>query len=402
MIALRGRAEQVALREPLQRAVWLLVDEHGGAAPRSGRAFLVRDGETPPDGFDLYVARGTGEAAAGDRPTIVLPPPLAHLEAGDVISVSETGERIRVLWRRRSPLNSVLLTERCDHYCLMCSQPPKQRDDAWLLEDAFELVRLLPRTTTGIGFTGGEPTLYGERLLELLTLCRNLLPFAGVHVLSNGRRFDDPAFASAWAAVANPNLMVGIPVYGAEPALHDYVVQACGAFDETVRGILNLGQLRQRVELRVVIHGQTAPQLVEIAEFIARNLPFVEQVALMGLETTGFARANMDEVWIDPVDYRDELLEAVRRLARRRIRTMVYNHQLCLLDRELWPFAVRSISDWKNEYHPACRDCSVVDACGGFFASAKHRVSDHIRAIPASESGRERSLLDLAGASVSA
>jgi hypothetical protein len=44
-------------------------------------------------------------------------------------------------------------------------------------------------------------------------------------------------------------------------------------FDETVRGIVNLGQLRQRIELRVVIHKQTAPALVDIADFIARNLP---------------------------------------------------------------------------------------------------------------------------------
>ena len=33
---------------------------------------------------------------------------------------------------------------------------------------------------------------------------------------------------------------------------------------------------------------------------------------------------------------------------------MIYNHQLCLIDRALWPFAVKSISDWKNEYHPEC------------------------------------------------
>ncbi len=33
---------------------------------------------------------------------------------------------------------------------------------------------------------------------------------------------------------------------------------------------------------------------------------------------------------------------------------MIYNHQLCLIPRELWPWTVRSISDWKNEYHPEC------------------------------------------------
>lgn len=380
MITLRGRSAGFGLDAPLQRAVWMLVDGSTGTPRRDGRAFLVEDGAEPPDGFDLYLVKDPDHAPL-DKQWIALPPLLRYLSAGDVISASQTGEYLRVLWRHRSPMNSILLTERCDHYCLMCSQPPKEREDNWLLANATELIRLLPPSTQSIGFTGGEPTLFGDRLIELLRLCRNLLPEAGVHVLSNGRRFADFGFASAWAEVRNPRMMVGIPIYGAEPTLHDYVVQAEGAFDETVRGIVNLGEVRQRIEVRVVIHKQTAPALPAIAEFIARNLPFVEQVALMGLEMIGFARANIDEVWIDPVDYRAELAEAVSLLARRRVKTMIYNHQLCLIDGELWPFAVRSISDWKNEYHPECAKCAVMDRCGGFFFSAKYRHSEHIAAI---------------------
>jgi hypothetical protein len=60
---------------------------------------------------------------------------------------------------------------------------------------------------------------------------------------------------------------------------------------------------------------------------------------------------------------------------------MIYNHQLCLIDRQVWPFAVRSISDWKNEYHDECSRCSVRERCGGFFFSAQYRMSDHIKAI---------------------
>lgn len=381
MITLRGRSAAFALEAPLSRAVWMLTNRETLTPQRPGRAFLVEDEEEPPDGFDLYFAVDPKRVPVG-KPWIALPPLLRHLSAGDVVSVSETGEHVRVLWRQESPANSVLLTERCDHYCLMCSQPPKEREDAWLLDNARELIRLLPPSTPGIGFTGGEPTIYGGRLIDLLCLCRNLLPEADVHVLSNGRRFADFGFASAWAGVRNPRMMVGIPIYGAEPTLHDYVVQAEGAFDETVRGIVNLGEAGARTEIRVVIHKQTAPALPEIAEFIARNLPFVDQVALMGLEMIGFARANMEEVWIDPVDYRAELSEAVSLLAKRGVRTMIYNHQLCLIDRHLWPFAVRSISDWKNEYHPECSRCGVVERCGGFFFSAKYRHSDHITAIP--------------------
>lgn len=392
MIQLRGRSTGFDLPRPLGRAVWMLVDRATNTPRREGRAYLLAPGEETPEGYDLYLVKDPADGPDG-APWIALPPLLQYVAAGDVISASATGEYVRVLWRRSSPNNSILLTERCDHYCLMCSQPPKEREDDWLLDNARELIRLLPASTPGIGFTGGEPTIYGERLIELLRLCRNLLPEAEVHVLSNGRRFSDYAFASAWAGVRNPRQMVGIPLYGAEAALHDYVVQARGAFEETVQGIVNLGEAGARIEVRVVIHRQTAPALPEIAEFIARNLPFVEQVALMGLEMIGFARANMEEVWIDPIEYQPELREAVSLLARRGVRTMVYNHQLCLLDPELWPFAVRSISDWKNEYHPECLDCGVRQQCGGFFSSAKYRHSDHIRAIPAEDAGPQPALL---------
>ena len=95
----------------------------------------------------------------------------------------------------------------------------------------------------------------------------------------------------------------------------------------------------------------------------------------------GLARANIPELWIDPTEYVDELIEAVTLLDRSRIHTMIYNHRLCLLPRELWPWAVRSISDWKNEYHPECIQCSVRQECGGFFFSAKYRHSKNIKAI---------------------
>jgi hypothetical protein len=44
-----------------------------------------------------------------------------------------------------------------------------------------------------------------------------------------------------------------------------------------------------------------APQLRDTCAWLARNLPFVDHVALMGLENTGFALANQDLLWIDPL-----------------------------------------------------------------------------------------------------
>jgi His-Xaa-Ser system radical SAM maturase HxsC len=359
------------------------VDAVQGAAPTGAHAeaFLVDRDDPPPAGFGLYVVKPGIAFPSGVDHGLILPAELAYLRAGDLLGVARDGRRVEVLWRSASHQNSILLTEQCDNYCLMCSQPPKPDDDSWLFDRAEAVISLLPPATSDLTFTGGEPTLAAERLLELLRLTSQRLPGTEIHILSNGRRFADPQFAAAYADIGNPRIMVGIPLYGAHPGLHDYVVQAAGAFDDTVRGILNLASLEQRIEIRVVLHRQTAPVIVEIAEFIARNLPFVEQVALMGLEMMGLARGNLSKVWIDPSDYRALLSEAAMLLDAAGIRTMIYNHQLCLLEPRSWPFAVQSISDWKNEYDPVCDTCHVRSRCGGFFHSAKYRSSTHIHPI---------------------
>jgi His-Xaa-Ser system radical SAM maturase HxsC len=172
--------------------------------------------------------------------------------------------------------------------------------------------------------------------------------------------------------------MIGIPIYSDISNIHDYVVQADGAFDETIRGILNLKRYRQKVEIRVVIHKQTYARLPQLAEFIARNLLFVDHVALMGLEMTGFTKHNLEDLWIDPLDYQPQLKAAVETLARYRMNVSIYNHQLCVLDRSLWKYNRKSISDWKNEYMPECSPCTQKTQCGGFFSSAKLRYSAHI------------------------
>jgi len=176
--------------------------------------------------------------------------------------------------------------------------------------------------------------------------------------------------------------MVGIPVYSDDPSRHDYVVQARGAFDETIQGILNLKRLNQRVEIRVVIHKQTYEGLPNLAEFIARNLLFVDRVALMALEITGFTRANLESLWIDPYDYRDILSEAVKIFECYEIPVSIYNHPRCVVNQDVLPHYVRSISDWKNEFAAECAGCTKQCECGGFFSSGiQHRYSKHLQPV---------------------
>jgi His-Xaa-Ser system radical SAM maturase HxsC len=245
------------------------------------------------------------------------------------------------------------------------------------------------RMATSLGWTfvlvasrcGGEPLLDWHRFLPVLGKMRDRLPETAVHVLTNGRAFAEDAVATAWAAIGHPNLSAGIPIYAAVDHIHDYVVQAPGAFDDTVLGILRLKDKGQRVEVRVVLHAVTTPRLKQTCEWLARNLPFVDHVALMGLENTGFALANQELLWIDPLDYAEGLASGVEALEAAGVNVSVYNLPLCVLDRSVWHVAIQSISDWKNAYLPICDECAVRSRCSGFFSTGRMRTSRGIGPI---------------------
>jgi len=349
---------------------------------RREMAYLVSDQQIP-RGFAHYLLlekhRQLAEALPSDSDYSVLPNDYSYIGDDDVIRLSADRQSIRVLFRASSPHNSILVTEQCNHYCLMCSQPPKAADDSWILDEVESLIPLIPKDTRELGFTGGEPTTNRERFLKIISLTKSYLPRTAIHILSNGRSFKDAAFAEKYAQIELPDAMIGIPVYSDDPTLHDYIVQAQGAFDETIQGILNLKRLGQKVEIRVVIHKLSVQRLPELCEFIARNLLFVDHVALMGLEMMGFTRANLDELWVDPIEYKDTLSKSVGILAKYGMNISVYNHQLCLVNPDIQPYYRRSISDWKNEYAPECQSCTKQRECGGFFASGvKFGYSKHL------------------------
>ena len=338
---------------------WLLADSHGY------KLGIGRDAR--PDGLSLSYVR--------------LPAAFAELGEGDVLGIQPQSGRVRVLYRRSSRHNFFLVTERCNNYCLMCSQPPKKVDDGWLIDDIADTLTLIDPATPALTFTGGEPLTEWRRFIGLLELARDLLPDTALHVLSNGRAFSSPEVANAWAAVRHPKLSVGIPIYAAVDHIHDYVVQAKGAFDQAVLGVLRLKDRGQRVEIRVVLHSITAPRLRETCLWIARNLPFVDHVALMGMENTGFAIANSDQLWIDPIDYREQLKAGVDVLSTSGVNVSVYNLPLCVLDPNVRPFAVQSISDWKNAYLEVCDGCSARGDCAGFFSTGQPKFSRGIAPI---------------------
>jgi His-Xaa-Ser system radical SAM maturase HxsC len=316
---------------------------------------------------------------------------LDHLRTDDIIAMEPVNGFIRTVYRPDSEHNVIFATERCNSNCLMCSQPPQDRDDTGALtERNLEIIRLIDRAPSCLVISGGEPTLLGGRLLAIITALRDKFPDTYVHMLTNGRIFAWSDFTSQLAAIRHPNFMLGIPLYSDDSTTHDYVVQAKDAFDQTMMGLHQLARYGLRIEIRVVLHAITVQRLPQLAEYIYRNLTFVEHVALMGLENIGYAPRNMDKLWIDPHDYQDLLESAVEILTTRRMNVSIYNHQLCVLRESLWKFARKSISDWKNIYLDECQTCGVQEQCGGFFQWATKLHSRYVRPVDSSKISGQR------------
>lgn len=308
---------------------------------------------------------------ASDYSGIILSAPKDErvVQPGDVIALSPDSNVVRVLYRRKANSNLLFITDRCNSLCLMCSQPPKDIDDYWHIEENLRLIDLMDTGDEQIGISGGEPTLYGEGLLALIKKAGEVLPDKSLHILSNGRLLGQAHWLASLDQINHPRLTWGIPLYADNAADHDHVVQAPGAFSETMKGLYNLARAGQSIEIRVVLSRLTTPRLPELAHYIFRNLPFVQHIAMMGIENTGLAKKNYEALWIDPLDYQDSLANACHFLDIRGLTVSVYNLPLCVLEPSLMRFYRQSISDWKNLFIEACQSCTARQNCAGFFKS---------------------------------
>jgi len=319
---------------------------------------------------------------------------LELLNDGDIVSIDKDG-MVNVLYENNSTHNTLLVTERCNCSCIMCPQfIDNHGEDRTPLN--LRIISLIDREPQSLGITGGEPTLLDDGLIDIIRACKEKLPRTKLMLLTNGIKFDDFEYVRKLMLVRHPDLTIDIPLYADTDSEHNRIIGAKG-FYRTINGFHNLIRFNQRIGIRVVMHKLTYERLPQLAEFLYHNFPFVFHVAFMQMETINLARDNLDRLWIDPYDYNEQLEEAVFYLHRRGMNVSIYNAQLCVLPKTLWPFARKSISSWKNIYLHHCEPCNRKNECAGLFESSKDIYSSHIKpftrykAVPKTPSGSEPS-----------
>jgi len=341
----------------------------------------IRKGESY-ENLDGYLAAlFEGDGTEVSCPTVSGYESLDFLKDGYVVAIESATGFTRVLYRHDSQFNTIFATDDCNSNCLMCSQPPKKVDESEIVECHLRHIDLIHDVPERLGITGGEPTLLGDGLIRILARINERFPDTPLLMLSNGRMFSYEDLVHEIANIGNSNFTTAIPLYASTAPEHDFVVQSKGAFDQTIQGLYNAARYGLKIEIRVVLHKQTIPGLLDLMGFIYRNLPFVDHVALMGLENMGYVKKNWDLLWVDPLDYAETLDKAVKFMWYRQIHVSVYNLPLCVVPKSIWAFARQSISDYKNIYLDECKQCTLQKYCGGLFLSGETRHSRGIKTV---------------------
>jgi len=331
---------------------------------RSEAPYLAIDETVSP--FDAILENVESTTAGYSTPygslEITAPDP-AEIE-NDVLLVDPRRGVAHRLIRAASAHNTLLVTERCDQLCSMCSQPPKEHHvDMFPI---FEIAAQLAPQQMLIGISGGEPTLYKAQLFEFLMRTFATRPDLQFHILTNGQHFEEEDLP-VLVGFPMERIVWGIPLYSSRASEHDRIVGKAGAFQRLQRSMAVLCRAGAGIELRTVVIKDNAQHLPELARFIATNLPFVSTWALMQLENIGFGRMNWSQLfWDHSKDYQP-LQSAIDVARARGIDTLLYNFPLCTVPEAHRRLAPATISDWKRRYLNVCDTCSKRAGCGGFF-----------------------------------
>lgn len=182
----------------------------------------------------------------------------------------------------------------CNNRCAFCVQGRKREKlPAKSKKEVIDSLREAHKKgKREVVFTGGEPTLH-PNFLELVAEAKKI-GFETIQIQSNGRIFAYEDFClktiQAGANQFSPSL------HGATAKVHDFLTDAKGSFEQTVRGIKNLKKLKQYVLTNSVVTSKNYKTLPQLAELLIQL--GVDQFQFAFIHILGTARENRS--WIVP------------------------------------------------------------------------------------------------------
>lgn len=310
---------------------------------------------------------------------------IEKLQQGNNYDVYELGEngKLSEYYNDSSIDNYFFITGKCNSNCIMCPSSDVSRKNGWdtSVENLIEIAKHIPTNTPHLTITGGEPFMIGKEIFRFISFLRDKFESTEFLFLTNGRIFAVDAYAKQLRDCIPENSIMGIPIHGSKPEIHDLITQTNNSFLQTVTGIKKLLRLGIRVELRIVVSNLNANDIEDIAWFIVNEISEISYVSIMAMEMTGSAYINRDKVWIPYREAARKIQKGIIVLIEHGIDVKLYNFPLCTVEKKFWTLCEKSISPEKVRYSKQCNICRMKKACGGIFAGTLLMEKGELKAI---------------------
>jgi radical SAM protein with 4Fe4S-binding SPASM domain len=156
------------------------------------------------------------------------------------------------------------LTYRCNNDCAHCyNARPRSYAEMSTNEWKRVLDRLWELAIPHVVFTGGEPTLRND-LPELIAHAEQNGQITGLN--TNGRRLSDPAFVQRLVDAGLDHVQITLESH--EARIHDSMVQATGAWRQTVSGLRNALDTPLFVMTNTTMLRENSPHLSKTLDFL--------------------------------------------------------------------------------------------------------------------------------------
>ena len=170
------------------------------------------------------------------------------------------------------------VTYRCNNDCDHCynARPrkfPEMDTHSWkkIIDRIWDLG--IPH----IVFTGGEPTLYNG-LPDLVAYAEKKGLITGIN--TNGRKLADQAYLTKLVNAGLDHVQITIESHN--PQIHDQMVSAKGAWEETVQGLKHVLKTRLYAMTNTTLLTHNSPSIVQTLDFLAQlKVPTVGLNALI-------------------------------------------------------------------------------------------------------------------------
>lgn len=208
-------------------------------------------------------------------------------------------------------------------------------------------------------------------------------------LLSNGRRFAQYDFASE---ILKAGLReVRISIYGHNAKLHDWLTRVPGSFDQTLQGVKNLVNLKEKynlplhIELKTLVCKPTASHLSKIINLFCKKISSPDVgIGIYGMALRGNALKNINDVGIRLSEAKEYIKEALDLAISFKQNIRLTDIPLCILgDLKYLPCCPRaSFSELQITEHKkrlqlepnhervkglSCKYCKINNVCPGIW-----------------------------------